>query len=146
MSIESVMPSNHLILSSPSPPALNLSQHQGLILCQGPGGLCSQRQEESLGHAWSPPPRRPRSRPPAPDGLSRPLVSSFHQLPHNPLGINFNNETGRLLSAALRHRPDEGLWLPSSVWGDCLGELLSCVHLNSGQSFGLSVGDTVKYS
>ena len=30
MSIESVMPSNHLILSSPSPPALNLSQHQGL--------------------------------------------------------------------------------------------------------------------
>ena len=28
MSIESVMPSNHLILSSPSP-ALNLSQHQG---------------------------------------------------------------------------------------------------------------------
>ena len=31
MSIESVMPSNHLILSSPSPPALNLSQHQGLI-------------------------------------------------------------------------------------------------------------------
>ena len=30
MSIESVMPSNHLILSSPSP-ALNLSQHQGLF-------------------------------------------------------------------------------------------------------------------
>ena len=29
MSIESVMPSNHLILSSPSPLALNLSQHQG---------------------------------------------------------------------------------------------------------------------
>ena len=28
MSIESVMPSNHLILSSPSPPAFNLSQHQ----------------------------------------------------------------------------------------------------------------------
>ena len=28
MSIESVMPSNHLILSFPSPPALNLSQHQ----------------------------------------------------------------------------------------------------------------------
>ena len=27
MSIESVMPSNHLILSSPSPPAFNLSQH-----------------------------------------------------------------------------------------------------------------------
>ena len=31
MSIESVMPSNHLILFSPSPPALNLSQHQGLF-------------------------------------------------------------------------------------------------------------------
>ena len=32
MSIESVMPSNHLILlSSPSPPTLNLSQHQGLF-------------------------------------------------------------------------------------------------------------------
>ena len=31
MSIESVMPSNYLILSSPSPPTLNLSQHQGLF-------------------------------------------------------------------------------------------------------------------
>ena len=31
MSIESVMPSNHLILSSPSPPAFNLSQHQDLF-------------------------------------------------------------------------------------------------------------------
>ena len=33
MSIESVMPSNYLIhpLSSPSPPAFNLSQHQGLF-------------------------------------------------------------------------------------------------------------------
>ena len=31
MSIESVMPSNRLILLSPSPPALNLSQHQGLF-------------------------------------------------------------------------------------------------------------------
>ena len=30
-SIESVMPSNHLILSSPSPPTFNLSQHQGLF-------------------------------------------------------------------------------------------------------------------
>ena len=30
-SIESVMPFNHLILSSPSPPAFNLSQHQGLF-------------------------------------------------------------------------------------------------------------------
>ena len=31
MSIESVMPSYHLILSTPSPPAFNLSQHQGLF-------------------------------------------------------------------------------------------------------------------
>ena len=31
MSIKSEMPSNHLILSSPSPPAINLSQHQGLF-------------------------------------------------------------------------------------------------------------------
>ena len=31
MSIELVMPSNHFILSSPSPPAFNLSQHQGLF-------------------------------------------------------------------------------------------------------------------
>ena len=31
MSTELVMPSNHLILSSPSPPAFNLSQHQSLF-------------------------------------------------------------------------------------------------------------------
>ena len=31
MSIESVMPSNHLILSSPSPPTFNHSQIQGLF-------------------------------------------------------------------------------------------------------------------
>ena len=31
MSIEAVMPSNHLILSPPSPPIFNLSQHQGLF-------------------------------------------------------------------------------------------------------------------
>ena len=31
MSIELVMPSNHLILSTPSPPIFNLSQHQGLF-------------------------------------------------------------------------------------------------------------------
>ena len=31
MSTESVMPSNHLILLSPSPPAFNLSQHKGLF-------------------------------------------------------------------------------------------------------------------
>ena len=32
MSIKSVMPSSHLILSSPSPPAPNPSQHQDLYL------------------------------------------------------------------------------------------------------------------
>ena len=31
MSIQSVMPSNHHPLSSPSPPAFSLSQHQGLF-------------------------------------------------------------------------------------------------------------------
>ena len=31
MSIESVMPSNHLILLSPSPPVFNLSKHQGIF-------------------------------------------------------------------------------------------------------------------
>ena len=31
MPIESVMPSNHLLLLSPSPPAFNLSQHQSLF-------------------------------------------------------------------------------------------------------------------
>ena len=31
MSIELVIPSNHLILPSPSPPAFNLSHHQGLF-------------------------------------------------------------------------------------------------------------------
>ena len=31
MSIESVMPSNHLILLSPSLPGFNLSHHQGLF-------------------------------------------------------------------------------------------------------------------
>ena len=31
MSIKLAMPSNHLILSSPSPPVFNLSQHQGLF-------------------------------------------------------------------------------------------------------------------
>ena len=31
LSIESVIPSRHLILSPPSPPALKLSQHQGLF-------------------------------------------------------------------------------------------------------------------
>ena len=35
MSIQSVMASKHLILSSPSPPALNLFQHQGLFQSVG---------------------------------------------------------------------------------------------------------------
>ena len=34
MSIESVMPSNHLILSSPSPPTFSLSQHQSFQMSQ----------------------------------------------------------------------------------------------------------------
>ena len=33
MSVESVMPSNRLILSLPSPPTFNLSQHQCLFKC-----------------------------------------------------------------------------------------------------------------
>ena len=37
VSIELMMPSNHLILFSPSPPTFNLSQHQGLF--QGIGSL-----------------------------------------------------------------------------------------------------------
>ena len=31
MTTEFVMPSNHLVLLSPSPPAFNLSQHQGIL-------------------------------------------------------------------------------------------------------------------
>ena len=34
--VKSVMPSNHLILSPPSPSAFNLSQHQGLLIWVGP--------------------------------------------------------------------------------------------------------------
>ena len=34
MSIESVMPSNRLVLSLPSPPAFNLSQHQSFLMSQ----------------------------------------------------------------------------------------------------------------
>ena len=45
MSIESVMPSNHLILSFPSPPAFNLSLHQGLFLTSQ---LSSLPQHHSL--------------------------------------------------------------------------------------------------
>ena len=35
MSFESVMPSNHLILLAPSPPAFNFSQHQGQFFASG---------------------------------------------------------------------------------------------------------------
>ena len=53
ISMESVMPSNHLILSSPSPPAFNLSQHQGLFqwvssLHQGAKLLKLQLQHQSF--------------------------------------------------------------------------------------------------
>ena len=53
MSIESVTPSNHVILSSPSPPAFNLSQHQGLFqwvssLHQVAKGLELQLQHQSF--------------------------------------------------------------------------------------------------
>ena len=44
MSIESVMPSNHLILSSPSPPAFNLCQHQGLFKW-----VSSSHKDQSIG-------------------------------------------------------------------------------------------------
>ena len=44
MSIESVMPSNHLILLSPSPPAFNLSQHQGLLKW-----VSSSHKDQSIG-------------------------------------------------------------------------------------------------
>ena len=53
MSIESLMSSNHLILSSPSPPAFYLSQHQGLFkrvssLHQVAKGLEFQFQRQSF--------------------------------------------------------------------------------------------------
>ena len=57
MSTESVMPSSHLILLSPSPPALNLSQHQGLFKWvssshQVAKGLEFQLQHQS--YQWTP--------------------------------------------------------------------------------------------
>ena len=53
MSIESVMPSSHLILLSPSPPAFNLSQHHGLFKWvssshQVAKGLVFQLQHQSF--------------------------------------------------------------------------------------------------
>ena len=51
MSIESVMPSNHLILlSHPSPPAFNLSQHQGLFQWVGSSHQAARLLEIQLQH------------------------------------------------------------------------------------------------
>ena len=47
MSIESVMLSNHLILWSPSPPAFNLSQHQGLFQWVGSSHQVAKMLETS---------------------------------------------------------------------------------------------------
>ena len=49
MSIESVMPSTHLILSSPSPPALNLSQHLSLST---PAALFGDKNTVTLNNLW----------------------------------------------------------------------------------------------
>ena len=58
MSIESVMPSNHLILlSSPSPPAFNLSQHQGLFKLVSSSHQVAKVLEFQLQHQsfqWTP--------------------------------------------------------------------------------------------
>ena len=50
MSIELVLPSNHLILSSPSPPAFNLSQHQGLFQWVGSSHQVAKVLEFQLQH------------------------------------------------------------------------------------------------
>ena len=50
MSIELVMPSNHLIPSSPSPPAFNLSQHQGLFQCVSSSHQVAKVLELQLQH------------------------------------------------------------------------------------------------
>ena len=49
-SIESVMPSNHLILLSPSPPTFNLSQHQGLFQWVGSSHQMSKVLECQFQH------------------------------------------------------------------------------------------------
>ena len=53
MSTELVMPSNHLILSSPSPPARNLSQNQGLFQWVGSSHLVAKVLEHQLQHQSS---------------------------------------------------------------------------------------------
>ena len=50
MSTESVIPSNHLILSSPSPPDFNLSQHQGLFQWLGSSHQVAKVLELQLQH------------------------------------------------------------------------------------------------
>ena len=50
MSIELVMPSNHLILCHPSPPASNLSQHQGLFQSVGSSHQGAKVLELQLQH------------------------------------------------------------------------------------------------
>ena len=50
MSIESVMPSNHLILLSSPSPALNLSQHQGLLKSASSSQQVSKVLEFQLQH------------------------------------------------------------------------------------------------
>ena len=58
MSMESVMPPNHLILlSSPSPPALNLSQYQSLFKCVSSSHQVAKVLELQLQHQsfqWTP--------------------------------------------------------------------------------------------
>ena len=48
--LESVMPSNHLILSSPFPPTFSLSQHQGLFLWVGSSHQVTKVLEFQLQH------------------------------------------------------------------------------------------------
>ena len=57
MSIEWVMPSNHLPLLSPSPPGLNLSQHQGLFKWVSSSHQVAKLLEFQLQHQsfqWTP--------------------------------------------------------------------------------------------
>ena len=57
MSIESVMPPSHLILSSPSPPALNPSQHQSLFQWVNSSHEAAKALEFQLQHQsvqWTP--------------------------------------------------------------------------------------------
>ena len=92
MSIESVMPSNHLILSSPSPTTFNLAQHQGLFKWDSSSHQVAKVLEFQLQHqsfqwisvlydwlAWSPwSPRDSQESSPTPQFKSiNSLVLSF---------------------------------------------------------------------